>query len=166
MFQLSHGIKNIRWSKSYQWYTHLRKTFSQLLLLKICETFLFRQSKKVCSILWSAWALFALLEKRRPNFPFEPFTEKEMTNVILELPTNKVSLSDGIPISISKQSVHVQCTKLTSVINNRLKNKTFLDILKNAQITPCHAIRRVIKELRKITDQSAYFQIFQRRLKD
>ena len=109
----------------------------------------------------------AIKEKfKNDYFPFEPFTEKEVTNVILELPTNKASLSDGIPIAISKQSVHVQCTKLTIVMNNRLKNKTFLDILKNAQITPCHAIRRVIKELRKITDQSAYFQIFRRRLKD
>ena len=43
------------------------KTFLQLLLLKICETFLFRQSKKACSIIWSTWVFFAFLEKRRPN---------------------------------------------------------------------------------------------------
>ena len=89
----------------------------------------------------------AIKEKFKDDyFPFEPFTEEEVTNVILELPTNKASLSDDIPISISKQSVHVQCTKLTSVMSNRLKKKTFLDILKNAQITPCHAIRRVTKD--------------------
>ena len=66
----------------------------------------------------------AIKEKfKNDYFPFEPFTEKEVTNVILELPTNKASLSDDIPISISKQSVHVQCTKLTSVMSNRLKKK-------------------------------------------
>ena len=51
VFQLSHRIKNNRQSKLYQWYTHLRKNILQLLLLKFCETFLFRHSKKVCSII-------------------------------------------------------------------------------------------------------------------
>ena len=63
----SHGIKNIHRSKLYPWYTHLGKTFLQLPLFKVCETFLFRQSKKVSSILWSVWVFFAFLEKRRPN---------------------------------------------------------------------------------------------------
>ena len=65
--QLSHEIKNICQSKLYQRHTHLRKTFIQLLLLKICETFLFRQSKNVCSTLWFVLASFGFLEKRRPN---------------------------------------------------------------------------------------------------
>ena len=43
------------------------KDFLQLLLLKVCETFLFKQSNKVYSILWSARVFFAFLEKRRPN---------------------------------------------------------------------------------------------------
>ena len=43
------------------------KTFLQLLLLKVCETFLFRQRKKACSIIWSTWVFFAFHEKRRPN---------------------------------------------------------------------------------------------------
>ena len=64
MFQLLHGIKNINWSNFYQWYTYLGRTFLQPLLLKVCETFLFRQSKKACSILWSVWVFFAFLEKR------------------------------------------------------------------------------------------------------
>ena len=51
VFQLSHRIKNNRQSKLYQWYTYLRKNILQLLLLKFCETFLFRHSKKVCSII-------------------------------------------------------------------------------------------------------------------
>ena len=56
IFQLSYGIKKIHQSKSYPWYTHLGKTFFQLLLFKVFETFLLRWSKKVCSILWSVWA--------------------------------------------------------------------------------------------------------------
>ena len=43
------------------------KDFLQLLLLKVCETFPFRQSNKVYSILWSARVVFAFPEKRRPN---------------------------------------------------------------------------------------------------
>ena len=57
VFQLSNAIKKIHQSMLYQWYTHFGETFLQLLLLKVWEMFLFRQSKKVCSI----------LEKRRPN---------------------------------------------------------------------------------------------------
>ena len=44
-----------------------RNAILQLLLLKVCETFLFTQSKEVCSILWSAWAFFAFVVKRRSN---------------------------------------------------------------------------------------------------
>ena len=60
-------INNIHRSKLYHWHAHLQKTFLQLLLLKVCETFIFRQSKKLCSILWSIWVFFAFLEKRRSN---------------------------------------------------------------------------------------------------
>ena len=61
-----------------------------------------------------------------------------MTNVIFKLPTNKASVSSDILKSISEQSVHVYCAKLTNTMNDCLKNKTFLDYLKNAQINPCH----------------------------
>ena len=67
VFRLSHGIKIVLRSRLYQWYTHLRKTFLKLLFLKVCKTFLFRQSKKVCSIFGSTLAFFAFLEKRKPN---------------------------------------------------------------------------------------------------
>ena len=43
------------------------KDFLQPLLLKVSETFLFRQSKKAYGIRWSVSVIFALLEKRRPN---------------------------------------------------------------------------------------------------
>ena len=46
---------------------YLGKTFLHLPLLKVYETFLFRQSKKVGGILWSVRVLFAFLEKRGPK---------------------------------------------------------------------------------------------------
>ena len=46
VFQLSHGTKSIHQSKLHLYYTHWRKTFLQLLLLKVCESFIFRQIKK------------------------------------------------------------------------------------------------------------------------
>ena len=47
---------------------HTEQTFFvQLLLLKVCESFLLRQSKKTCSILWSAQIFFSFLGKREEN---------------------------------------------------------------------------------------------------
>ena len=45
----------------------LGKTFLQLLLLKVYETFLFRESKKVGSILWFVRVFLPFLEKRGPK---------------------------------------------------------------------------------------------------
>ena len=55
----------ITWNKRkfYQQRTHWRKFFLQLLLLKNCKLIVFRQINKTCSILWSIWVFFALLEK-------------------------------------------------------------------------------------------------------
>ena len=41
-------------------------TLLQLLLLKVCETFVFKQSTKVCSTYFGR-VFFAFLEKKRPN---------------------------------------------------------------------------------------------------
>ena len=41
--------------------------FLELLLLKVCESFQFRQSEKTCNLLWSVLIFFAFLEKERPN---------------------------------------------------------------------------------------------------
>ena len=39
----------------------------ELLLLKVCGSFIFRQSDKTCGIPWSVWVFFAFLEVRRLN---------------------------------------------------------------------------------------------------
>ena len=67
VFQLSHGIKNIRRSKLYHWQTHWRKDFLLLLLLEVCGWFLFGQSKKKRGIVWSVLVFFAFTEVRRLN---------------------------------------------------------------------------------------------------
>ena len=45
----------------------LGKTFLQLLLLNICESFFFTESKKIVSMLWSMWAFFTFQERRRTS---------------------------------------------------------------------------------------------------
>ena len=41
------------------------------------------------------------------HFPFKHFTEKEVDNVFLKLPTNEASISNNILLSISKQSMFI-----------------------------------------------------------
>ena len=55
-----------------------------------------------------------------------------------ELPSSKYSVSNDTLISIPKQPVHVYCSELTIIMNDSLKNKRFLCILRNTQITSCH----------------------------
>ena len=52
------------------------------------------------------------------------------------------------------------------IMNDSLRNKTFLDLLRNTKKkkTPCH--KKDNKGNKKLTDLSAYFQIFQRYFKD
>ena len=53
-------------------HTYPRESFLQLLLLKVCESFVFRQSKKTYKVLWLAWVFLGFKEKRRPiNIVFE-----------------------------------------------------------------------------------------------
>ena len=48
-------------------YTLEKRFFAVAILLKVCKSFLFRQSKKTCGILWSAGVFFGFSEKRRLN---------------------------------------------------------------------------------------------------
>ena len=68
-------------------------------------------------------------------------------------------MSNDNLISIQKQSVHAYCSNFTNIINKSLKNKTFLDILRNTDITPCH--KKDNKESKKNIDLSAHSQLFQ-----
>ena len=46
-------------------------------------------------------------------------------------------MSNETLTAIPKQSVHVYSSKFTNMMNKSLKNKTFLDFLRNTQITQC-----------------------------
>ena len=61
VFHLSNVMKKIHRSKGYQYHTHWRKGLLQLLLLKVCRSFLFGQVNER-GILWSVGIFFAFLE--------------------------------------------------------------------------------------------------------
>ena len=105
----------------------------------------------------------AIKEKfKYDHFSFKPFTENQVINVILKLPTNKVSMSNDNPITILKQPVNVYYPKLTEIMNKCFKREMFPDNLKNAQTTPCHKNDRENKKL--LT--SPYTRIFSGYLKN
>ena len=65
VFELSHGIKNIYQGNLHLESTHWRNKNWQLLLLKVCDSFRFAQSKNTDSVLWSVLVFFT--DKIRPS---------------------------------------------------------------------------------------------------
>ena len=56
--------------------------------------------------------------------------------MIKELPGNKATVSNDIPISVVKKSVSAYYEKLTDTSNNCIKRGTFPEILKKDEVTP------------------------------
>ena len=56
--------------------------------------------------------------------------------MIKELPGNKASVSNDIPVSVLKESLSLFYEKLTDIFNNCIKSETFPEILKKAEVTP------------------------------
>ena len=73
----------------------------------------------------------------KEHFSFEVFTEDTVANAIKNLPSGKASVSDDILVSPMKETIDAYCPKLTQIMNDCLKNNSFPDIIKNAEITPC-----------------------------
>ena len=48
-----------------------------------------------------------------------------------ELPRNKVTVSNDIPVSLLKESISAYCEKLSDIFNNCLRSCTFPGILKS-----------------------------------
>ena len=65
----------------------------------------------------------------KENFSFEVFSEGTPANAITNLPTDTVSVSNDIPVSIMKKTTDAYCPKLTQIMNDCLKNIFFPDIL-------------------------------------
>ena len=66
------------------------------------------------------------------------FTNNKVANVILKLASKKASVSNNIPISILKTIGSYLLLKAYQNYERLFKNKMFLTLIKNAQITPCH----------------------------
>ena len=56
--------------------------------------------------------------------------------MIKELPGNKATVSNDIPVSVLKESVSAYYEKLTDIFNNYIRSGTFPEILKKAEVTP------------------------------
>ena len=53
-----------------------------------------------------------------------------------ELPGNKATVSNDIPVSILKESVSAYYKKITDILNNCIRGGTFPEILKKSEVTP------------------------------
>ena len=51
--------------------TYTLESFSQLLFLKVCDSFLSDRVKKTCAILWSVGIFLGFPERKRQNTVFE-----------------------------------------------------------------------------------------------
>ena len=69
------------------------------------------------------------------NFSFETVSKKDILDLIKELPGNKGTVSNDIPVSVLKESVFAYYEKLTDIFNNCIRSGTFPEILKKAEVT-------------------------------
>ena len=69
-------------------------------------------------------------------FTFSFFSEQEVIDVIHNLPSNKATVSNDIPVKILKESSLKYARILTAIFNNCIRSKSFPDILKRADICP------------------------------
>ena len=69
------------------------------------------------------------------NFSFEAVSKKDVLNLIKELPGNKAIVSDGIPISLPKESTSAYYEKFTDIFNNCIRSGTFVEIFKKVEVT-------------------------------
>ena len=56
--------------------------------------------------------------------------------MIKQLPGNKATGSNDIPVSVLKESVSANYKKITYVFNNCIRSGTFPEILKKSEVTP------------------------------
>ena len=66
------------------------------------------------------------------NFSSETVSKKHVLDLIKELPGNKATVSNDIPVSVLKKSVSAYNKKLTDIFNNCIRSGTFPEILKKA----------------------------------
>ena len=67
------------------------------------------------------------------QFEFQPVSENDVANVILNLPSNKAPGFDKIPARILKDSLPATLHIITSLMNNFFKSNTFARVWKIAE---------------------------------
>ena len=66
------------------------------------------------------------------NFSFETVSKEDVLDLIKELPGNKATVSNDIPVSVLKESVSAYYEKWTDIFNNCIRSGTFSEILKKS----------------------------------
>ena len=69
------------------------------------------------------------------QFEFQPVSENDVANVILNLPSNKAPGFDKVPARILKDSLPATLQIITSLMNNSFKSNTFARAWKVAEVT-------------------------------
>ena len=69
------------------------------------------------------------------QFDFQPVSENDVANIILNLPSNKAPGFDKVPARILKDSLPATLQMITSLMNNSFKSNTFASAWKVAEVT-------------------------------
>ena len=72
------------------------------------------------------------------TFSFNQIEERDISTEIMELDSNKASMSDDIPCKILKANSDICCCPIKNIINSGIHNCTFESALKYADITPVY----------------------------
>ena len=84
------------------------------------------------------------------GFSFKSIFKDDIIESVKKLPSNKASISNDIPISITKNFATCYCEKLASIFNDCLKENKFPNLIKIAEISP------VFKKLDNNTSKDNY----------
>ena len=68
-------------------------------------------------------------------FSFETISKRYVLDLTKQLPGNKATVSNDIPVSVLKESVSAYYEKLTDIFNNCIRSGTFPEILKKHKVT-------------------------------
>ena len=74
--------------------------------------------------------------KIKEKFEFNEVSSEEVKKVIKSLNKKKVAISACIPLKILVDSIDTYLPVLTDIISNSIRNGTFPDELKLAEVTP------------------------------
>ena len=102
--------------------------------------------------------------KDKNNFNFIEVDQQKIEKEILKLDVNKASQSFDIPIKVVIENTNSFSNFFCNNFNNSIKLSTFHGILKHANII--HLYKKVKKIPKETKDKSAFFQIYQKYLKN